>query len=66
MSGTELYNFLYSPNQSMFGFTVGFYLFSNLVSENILISHEVNSSKRDPKFYLTCAPPPKYFKIKHE
>jgi len=37
-------------NKSMFGFTVRFCLLSNLVSENTLISHEVNSSKRDPNF----------------
>jgi hypothetical protein len=37
------------PIQSMFDFTTGFCLLSNLVSENTLISHEVNSSKRDPK-----------------
>jgi hypothetical protein len=39
-----------AQNQSMFGFTVEFCLLSNLVSENILIFHEVSSSKRDPKF----------------
>ena len=39
-----------AQNQSMFGFAAGFCLLSNLVSENTLISHEVNSSKRDPKF----------------
>ena len=39
-----------AQNQSMFGFTVEFYLFSNLVSENTIISHDVNNSKRDPKF----------------
>jgi hypothetical protein len=39
-----------AQNQSMFGFTGGFCLLSNLVSENTLISHEVNSSKRVPKF----------------
>jgi len=37
-------------NTSMFGFTAGVCLLSNLVSENTLISHEVNSSKRDLKF----------------
>ena len=37
-------------NKSMFGFTTGFCLLSNLVSENTLIFHEVNSSKRDLKF----------------
>jgi hypothetical protein len=37
-------------NQSMFGFTVGFCLLSNLEFENTLISHKVNSSKRDSKF----------------
>jgi hypothetical protein len=39
-----------AQNQSMFGFTTEFYLLSNLASENTLIFHEVNSSKRDPKF----------------
>jgi hypothetical protein len=42
--------FFAAQNQSMFGFIAGFCLLSNLVSENTLISHEVNSSKRDPKF----------------
>ena len=42
--------FFADQNQSMFGFTVGFCLLSNLEFENTLISHEVNSSKRDPKF----------------
>jgi len=42
--------FFAAQNQSMFGFTAEFYLLSNLVSENTLISYEVNSSKRDPKF----------------
>jgi hypothetical protein len=37
-------------NKSMIGFTAEFCLLSNLVSESTLISHEVNSSKRDPKF----------------
>jgi hypothetical protein len=37
-------------DKSMFGFTTRFCLLSNLVSENILISHKVNSSKRDLKF----------------
>jgi hypothetical protein len=37
-------------NKSMFGFTTGFCLLNNLVSKNTLISHEINSSKRDPKF----------------
>ena len=37
-------------NQSMFCFIAGFCLLSNLVSENILIPHEVNNSKRDSKF----------------
>jgi len=39
-----------AQNQSMFGFTTGFCLLSNLVFENTLISHEVNSSKKDSKF----------------
>jgi hypothetical protein len=39
-----------AQNQSMFGFTIGFCLLSNLVSENILIFHVINSSKRNPKF----------------
>jgi hypothetical protein len=39
-----------AQNQSIFGFTAEFCLFNNLVSENTLISHEINSSKRDPKF----------------
>jgi len=39
-----------AQNQSMFGFTVGLCLLINLVSENTLIFHEVNSLKRDPKF----------------
>jgi hypothetical protein len=42
--------FFAAQNQSMFDFTAGFYLLSNLVSENTLIFYEVNSSKRDPKF----------------
>ena len=42
--------FFVDQNQSMFDFTVGFCLLSNLEFENTLISHEVNSSKRDPKF----------------
>jgi len=39
-----------AQNQSIFGFTAGFCLLSNLVFENTLISHEVNSSKKEPKF----------------
>jgi len=42
--------FFAAHNKSMFGFIIGFCLLSNLVSKNTLISHEVNSSKRDPKF----------------
>jgi len=42
--------FFAAHNKSMFGFIAGFCLLSNLVSENTLISHEVNSSKKDPKF----------------
>ena len=38
-------------NKSMFDFTAGFCRLSNLVSENTLISHEVNSSKKDLKFF---------------
>ena len=37
-------------NESLFSFTAGLSLFSNLISENTLISHEVNSSKRDTTF----------------
>ena len=37
-------------NKSMFSFTAGFCLLSNLVSENTLIFHKINSLKRDPKF----------------
>jgi hypothetical protein len=37
-------------NKSMFDFTAGFYLLSNLVSDNTLIFHKINSSKRDQKF----------------
>ena len=37
-------------NKSIFGFTAKFCMLSNLVSENTLISHEINSSKKDPKF----------------
>jgi hypothetical protein len=37
-------------NKSMFGFTTVFCLLNNIVFENTLISHEINSSKRDPKF----------------
>ena len=37
-------------NESLFSFIAGLCLFSNLRSENTLISHEVNSSKRDSKF----------------
>ena len=58
--------FFSAQNQSMYDFTTEFCLLGNLVSENTLIFHEVNSSKRDPKFYLTCATPLKYSKIKHE
>ena len=37
-------------NELLFSFTAGLCLFSNLISENTLISHEVNSSKRDSTF----------------
>ena len=37
-------------NKSMFDFTAGFYLLSNLVSDNTLIFHKINSSKRNQKF----------------
>ena len=37
-------------NESLSNFNIGLCLLSKLVSENILISHEVNNSKRDSKF----------------
>ena len=39
--------FFAAHNKSMFDFTARFYLLSNLVSDNTLIFHKINSSKRD-------------------
>ena len=42
-------------NKSMFGFTIGFWLLSNLVFESTLIFHEVNNSKKRSKIFQNQA-----------
>ena len=42
--------FFAAHNESLFSFTAGLCLFNNLISENTLISHEVNCSKRVSTF----------------